>query len=138
MEVAARNRAAELGIVVHHEDPELSVTLAALDTVAEPGVAIDRPHGQDKSAGVLPFDIVLDHDFFKLKRNGYRTPITLNEAEWNLLQSLCKFFPGTVPKNERSRLFSNDRSARDNTPKRLREKLITVGLTVDDFTLKSK
>jgi len=90
---------------------------------------------QPATPPTLPFRLHLCDVPQTLKRDGFKEVITLqNEDYWKLMQSLMAAYPNAVRKSKLNQLFRfpNDRK---NHPKKLRDIIDALGLTVQNWTL---
>ncbi len=82
----------------------------------------------------LPFGLLRCDVPQTLKRPGFQ-PVTIsNEDYWKLMQALISAYPNAVPESKLKQMFPypNDRK---NNPKKLRDIIDTLGLTVKKWTL---
>jgi len=102
---------------------------------------IDRPADnsamlvQPATPPTLPFRLHLCDVPQTLKRDGFKNPVTItNPVYWSLMEALIDAAPNAIPKAKLQRLFSypNDRN---NSPKKLRDIIDALGLTVQNWTL---
>ena len=83
----------------------------------------------------LPFGLKLCDVPQSLKRAGCSSTVTIrNDDYWKLMEALMKASPNAIPESKLTRLFSS-RNDRQNAPKKLREIIHDLGLTVKDWTL---
>jgi hypothetical protein len=83
----------------------------------------------------LPFGLKLCDVPQSLKRDGYDKPVTIrNDDYWKLMEALMHVAPNAIPESKLKHLFSST-SDRQNAPKKLRDIIHDLGLTVKNWTL---
>lgn len=79
--------------------------------------------------GLMKFDVPQ-----AMKREGYK-PVTIwNEDYWKLMEALMAAWPNAVPESKLKQMYVN-KNDRKNAPKKLREIIDSLGLTVTKWTL---
>ena len=88
-----------------------------------------------KQSSMLPFGLQRCDVPQTLKREGHKPVLIQNDDYWNLMEALMAAHPNAVSESKLKHLFSypNDRK---NNPKKLREIINTIGLTVEGWVLK--
>lgn len=69
-----------------------------------------------------------------LKREGYKPVLIQNDAYWKLMEALMAAAPNAVAESKLQHLFPH-KSDRDNAPKKLRNIIDSLGLTVKSWVL---
>ncbi len=97
---------------------------------------IEEAHLPDlHAAEVLPFQLERCDVSQTLKRAGYRKPVIIkNDDYWKLMEALLAASPDAIPESKLKHLFQN-KSDRDNAPKKLRGIIDSLGLTVKNWAL---
>ena len=94
------------------------------------------PQGTEKSmTKSLPFGIQRCDVAQSLKRAGHKDPVTIGNTDyWKLMEELMAASPNAIPESKLKHLFVN-KNDRDNAPKKLRDIISLLGLTVKKWTL---
>lgn len=89
---------------------------------------------QSRETKTLPFGLQRCDVEQTLKRQGWQPVTIANEDYWRLMEALMAAAPNAVPEATLQRLFTypNDR---DNAPKKLRNIIDALGLTIKKWTL---
>lgn len=82
----------------------------------------------------LPFDLAFCDVPQTLKRKNFNPVTIANSDYWKLMEALMTAWPNAVPESKLNHLFQHS-SERKNHPKKLREIIDDLGLTISNWTL---
>jgi hypothetical protein len=112
------------------EVERLELRLSLKDHQALSNPVVEGPMVKELPLGLHKCDVPQT-----LRRDGYKNPVFIrNDAYWDLMEALIAAWPNSIAEGKLQHLFPH-RSDRDNSPKKLRQIIGSLGLTVKTWTL---